>query len=471
MERIRTVLTVAEETPERAWGRIADAPPEIDAFELRVDALLRNDFDLAMFRRATAKKLIFTRRSLEGRSGEFDGAEIQNAIDKGFDFVDIEYSAKLDSSRLSSFRDRVILSYHDFDATPHLPALLESMLAFGCAKVKIAVTPGTFQENEAILSAVESNSSPNLTLFGMGSTGLYSRILAPCFGSEMSFFAAAEESIAAPGQLTIARAKAILGAGITILKKPEAIFAIVGNPAAGSLSPAIYNARFRQQSLSALYTILEVSDFAQVAEALGSGRRFAPRGISITAPFKEEAYRFAETECELLPRARDSRAVNTIARVNGKLLADNTDVAGFEKALEGSKPADAILLGAGGTARAAAVALRAHGIPTRIVNRTRSRAEFLAKEFGFDVIPLESIPAASADLFINTLTAEVTELIPRPPISANTRVVDLSYTKGRSAIAERAREAGASVFDGLAFLQAQAAPQSELFIRAIEESR
>lgn len=471
MNRIRTVLTVAEETPERAWGRIAEAPAEVDAVELRVDALVRNEFDLSMFRQATKKPLIFTRRSLSGHSGEFVDAELRNAMEKGFDFVDVEYSARLEARRLSAFRDRVILSYHDFEAVPDLPPLVESMFALGCAHVKIAVTAKTLLENEAILAIVASRNEENLTLFGMGTAGLYSRIVAPALGSEMSFYAASEESIAAPGQLSISRAKAIFGASLHPPLAPVAIFAIAGNPASGSLSPAIHNARFREKSLPALYTILEVPEFGQIAEALGSGRRFAPRGISITAPFKEEAYRFAERECERSPRANESRAVNTIVRLDGKLFADNTDVLAFEKALDGVTPSDAVLLGAGGTARAAAVALRAKKIPTKIVNRTRSKAEFLAREFGFEVVPIESLPLTSADVIINTLSADATAVIPRPPISANTRVVDLSYMSGSSSIAQQARDAGARIFDGLAFLQAQAVPQSDLFIRAVEESR
>lgn len=471
MKRIRTVLTIAEETPERAYGRIVDADPAVDAFELRLDRLELGRIDPAMFRRATTKPLIWTRRSTSGQSGVIDAADLRRGVAAGFDLVDIEFGPRFDLDAFEEFRERAILSFHDFEGVPDLSKLVTEMSATNAARIKIAVTPRSLIENEAILAIVSNDRRGDLTMFGMGARGLYSRISAPAFGSEMSFYAPDEASIAAPGQLTIDRAKSIYGAKLVIAPQPDCIFAIVGNPASKSLSPSIHNARFREAGVAALYTILETDSFDEVAEALTSKRRVAPVGVSITAPFKEDAYRFAAESGELTAAAKEARAVNTIVRIGDRVVADNSDVAGFEKAIASSRAADAIVIGAGGTARAACVALRRKGVAVRIVNRTRSKGEFLAREFGFDALSLDALRNASADLIINTLTADATELVPQPLISANTEVVDLSYATGPSAIAGQAKSAGARLFDGLAFLQAQAVAQSELFIEAAKETR
>lgn len=469
MKRIRTVLTIAEETPERAYGRIVDADPVIEAFELRVDRLELGRINPAMFRRATTKPLIWTRRSSSGRSGSFDASELRRAFEAGFDLVDVEYGPHFDDAAFAEFRSRAILSFHDFEGVPDLPRLIAEMTATEAARVKIAVTPRTLLENEAILAIASNTGRENLTIFGMGEPGLYSRIAAPAFGSEMSFHASDDASVAAPGQLTVERAKSIFGAKMQIPQNPSAIFAVVGNRVANSLSPAIHNARFREANVDAIYTILQVASFDEIAEAMTSDRRLAPRGVSVTSPFKEDAYRFAEANGELSSSAKEARAVNTIVRTGTRLVADNTDVIGFEKALDTTRANDAIVIGAGGTARAAAVALGRKGIPVRIANRTRSKAEFLAREFGFDVLSFDSLRNAAADLIVNTLTAEATELIPQPLVSANTEVIDLSYASGPSALAAAARNTGARLFDGVTFLQAQALRQSELFIDAVRE--
>src|SRR5207245_10713061 len=129
----------------------------------------------------------------------------------------------------------------DFEGIPDLQPLIDAMTAFGCAHTKIAVTPQTLRENEELLAAIR----PGLAIFGMGERGLYSRILAPFFGSEL-FFA----GNVAPGQLSLELAVAIYGdrRGIS---EPEKIFAIAGNPAGHSLSPSIHNPLFRKAGVSA----------------------------------------------------------------------------------------------------------------------------------------------------------------------------------------------------------------------------
>jgi shikimate 5-dehydrogenase len=203
----------------------------------------------------------------------------------------------------------------------------------------------------------------------MGAHGLYSRILAPFFGSELQFVSVDEARSAAPGQLTLQHALAIYGPNRAGLRA-ERIFAIVGNPAAHSGSPAIHNAIFRQRGIAAAYSIFETDDFLDIAAPFARGERFAPDGLSVTAPFKEDALTFAESVgADIRENAREAGAVNTLVRIGGRIVADNTDVDGFETLIRMTNARTAVVIGAGGTARAALVALRRAGIAYTVFNR------------------------------------------------------------------------------------------------------
>jgi shikimate 5-dehydrogenase len=284
--------------------------------------------------------------------------------------------------------------------------------------------------------------APDLTVIGMGGRGLYARILAPFFGSAFQFVSVDEERSAAPGQLALGRALAIYGPHRENLRAAK-IFAIVGNPAAQTGSPVIHNPIFRQRGIAAAYSIFETDSFPDIAEPFARGDRFAPSGLSVTAPFKEEALAFAQrVGAEIAPNAREAGAVNTLVRIGGHVLADNTDVDGFAALIAKTSARTAAVAGAGGTARAALVALRRAGIETTVFNRTPGK---LGAE------PLDTLASWRGDLVINTLSGNVPVALP----SAGT-IIEAAYGGGESR----------ATFTGLDLLRAQAVRQSELFLEA-----
>lgn len=449
------VLTVHEPRMDRALAAIAAAPDFVQAVELRLDAL-EDAPVLSAFRAATEKSLILTRRS-KTKPSPFSREEIQRAIDAGFDWIDVELGDDLPD--ISSFGDFVILSVHDFEGMPDLIPLVRHMKTFPAAKRKIAVTPRTFLESEQVLMALGASSDPNLTMIGMGSRGLYSRILAPFFGSDLVFLAADEASLAAPGQLTIKKAQSIYGG------KPPAVnslFAVVGNPVGHSMSPEIHNPVFRQLEIDAAYSMIEVASLDEVTRAMTDRTPFAPAGLSITAPFKEDAFRFASSvNAEMNARARRSRAVNTLVRIDDAFIADNSDVVGFQTGLSLSKPSVAALIGAGGAARAALVALQDAGIRTTVFNRNAERGEAVGREFGVEVRPLSELSRFRADVVINALPGSARVDFPASPL-----YIDVAYGAEADERIQKASRNGSQIFDGGDFLAAQALPQFELFLRA-----
>ena len=89
-------------------------------------------------------------------------------------------------------------------------------------------------------------------------------------------------------------------------------------------------ASFASAAIAAAYAIFETDDFLDVAAPFARGERFAPDGLSVTAPFKEDALTFAESAgADIRANAREAGAVNTLVRIGGRIVADNTDVDGF----------------------------------------------------------------------------------------------------------------------------------------------
>jgi shikimate dehydrogenase len=210
---------------------------------------------------------------------------------------------------------------------------------------------------------------------------------------------------------------------------------------------------FREKHVGAAYTIASVESFSEIARAISDGTL---RGVSVTAPFKEEAMGFAAAQgAEIAPNAEESGAVNTIVNVRGTLMADNTDVDGFLDLLSrvcGRDMKSVAIIGAGGTARAALIACRRLGLHTSIFNRTPGR---------LGALPLADLDRWDGEILIDTTSADL-DLPFRPGMT----YLRASYGAPSFAV-ERARDAGAEVFGGMDLLEAQAIRQNELFVKAM----
>jgi shikimate 5-dehydrogenase len=163
----------------------------------------------------------------------------------------------------------------------------------------------------------------------------------------------------------------------------------------------------------------------------------------VTAPFKDDAFAFASANgAELGENAQRAQAVNTLVNVDGHLIADNTDVDGFAALLPRARRA--AVIGAGGTARAALVALANAGISATVYNRTMTNG----------VAPLASLKDFDGDLIVNTLPAGIDVAI--PPCET---YIEAAYGGGARDVDARQR------IGGLDLLHAQAVRQHELFMK------
>src|SRR4051812_9369998 len=187
--------------------------------------------------------------------------------------------------------------------------------------------------------------------------------------------------------------------------------AVLGYPVSHSRSPAMQNGALAALGLAGewSYEAIEVEPerFADLVASL-PGEGFA--GVNVTVPHKIAALAAADSATDA---ARSIGAANTLSFRDQAIAADNTDAAGVVQAI--GEPLDgrrALVLGAGGSARAAIWALREAGAVVSIWNRTASKAEALATEFGVALTE----PSADFDLLINATTIGLEQANERPPV-------------------------------------------------------
>jgi shikimate dehydrogenase len=239
---------------------------------------------------------------------------------------------------------------------------------------------------------------------------------------------------------------------------------VLGFPVRHSRSPRMMNAAFAELGLDWHYVHLPVPPelFAEVANAL-AGSGFA--AANVTLPHKQPAYALADSRTE----AADAiGAANTLTFSGGRIDADNTDAGGFIDALghspEGKR---ALVLGAGGAARAVVWALNHAGAGEVLIwNRTAHRAETLGAELG--ARPVER--PEPADLLVNAtsvgLDPEVSDSHALAELSLEDYdppplVVDLVYAAGGTPVLRWAERSGSQVVDGLEHLVRQGARSLE----------
>ncbi len=247
---------------------------------------------------------------------------------------------------------------------------------------------------------------------------------------------------------------------------------IIGHPVAHSRSPLIHNHWLSTYGIAGEYVREDISP-AEIEAFLQAFPQSGYIGGNVTVPHKEIAFALV---AERDPVAAALGAVNMLWHEGGKLFGANTDVYGFLAQLDESAPwwlertKTALVLGAGGSARAAIHGLLERAVETVLVaNRTPARAEQLAAHFQKRIVPIAigDLPSrlADADLLVNTTTLGMRG---QPPLEVDltalkqgATVYDLVYAPLETPLLAQARARGHPVVDGLGMLLHQAVPAFE----------
>ena len=462
-------VTVTGRTMEELRRARDSAAQLADLVEVRLDTVDRPDVAGALDGRLRPV-IVTCRPTWEG--GQFDGPEedrqriLSEAITLGAEFVDVELRAPCAADVVRQRRGRgVVVSMHVFgDAVPDVPASVAALHATGAEVVKLAYEASTLSDTLPLFdvarrSRPDSAEHQGHVLVAIGPAGVVTRVMAARLGNRWTY---AGEGVA-PGQLSAAR---MLDEFHFRRIRPDAdLYGVTGNPVMRSLSPAMHNAGFAHRSLNAAYVPLQArdaEDFARFARAL------PVRGASITAPFKVSMMERVDHVDAL---AAEVGAINTLHDKNGHWVGSNTDVHGFVTPLKGRmtlKGTRAVILGAGGAARAVAVALKREGAAVRICARRPQEARAVAAEIGIKAGEFPPAPG-TWDVLVNATPAGSRPGDPSPmegvPLDGEI-VFDLIYAPSETPLIAQARAAGCWTIGGIEMLISQAERQFEIWTGA-----
>lgn len=461
--------------------------------------------------------------------GRYDGDEaprlaaLKWATLLGSRFVDVEVlaspyffaaSAKIPVPLTTS----IILSHHDYEKTPDFETLrrmVEGMFEAGADVAKIATTATRDGDASVVLSLAATTRTGPCIALAMGEKGLASRILAPKYGSFLTFGALGKGRASAPGQPNLRDLVATYRLGGQTAR--TRVFGVVGNPVSHSRSPALHNAAIEASggSIDAVYLPFQVDDLRSFLGAFDEGSDYG--GFSVTIPHKLAAL---ENSASADPLAASIGAANTLVRDSntGELRAFNTDapaaIGAIEEGLrqrregkDGSAASSSssssksplggktvVVLGAGGAGRALAFGAASAGAAAVVVaNRDEDKAKALTSDLkaAFGGLRSEGVSLAALvaetgsgppltkkfDVVANTTSVGMSrkgQPSTESPLGSDDAatakflsgcevVFDAVYTPLQTKLLRDAEAAGCGLVSGLEMFVGQAALQFELF--------
>jgi 3-dehydroquinate dehydratase / shikimate dehydrogenase len=450
--RPRLCATVTGDTTAELRAR-RDAATDADLVELRLDSVA--DPDVAGAIEGRTRPVILTcRAAWEG--GRFAGSEEERrrvlaaAVASDAEYVDLEWKSGFTDLIARRQGRGIVVSSHDFEGVPAgLSGLAHAMAGSGAEIVKIAAAVTRLEQCAGLLEVSRQFAPGRSVVLGMGEAGLVTRVCAARFGSAWSY----SGSAVAPGQVTPERM--VREYGFRRVGAATPLFGVLGRPVSHSLSPVMHNAGLAALGIDAVYLPLPAADIEDVA---AFDHAFALAGVSVTAPFKAAVLPLTNGQSALV---RQTGAANTLTRVVGGFSADNTDVDGFLAPLSGAalRGARAAVLGNGGAARAAAMALREQGAIVTIYGRDAARARESAEHVGVGAAARPVAPG-SWDLLVNatpvgTCPGHDESAFPEAAYGG-ALAYDLVYNPPETAFLREARAQGCRVIGGLEMLIAQA---------------
>lgn len=461
------IPSVLERDAGAAERGLAGARADLPLVELRADHLRAAEV-AGLVRRAGRPLIVAVRRRAEG--GRFDGSEeerrelLRAALEAGARYVDVEReSPPLDEGERRGQAARIVLSDHGSPCEPaRLASLYAEMAASPAAVIKIVPRAASLAQGSAVCDLLRRAGAEGrkLACFALGRAGALTRLLAPSWGSWATYASLRPGAESGPGQFVLDDMLDVHD--VLAIEKGTRRFALVGSRVFGSPSPAMHQAAYAGCGLEARYLPVEADDVESLLPLLERDSPFGFEALAVTMPLKE---RLAE-RCRLLePPAGESGAVNTVLLGRDGWRGFNTDgPAATELIRQRLDPRGtrAAIVGAGGTARAIAVTLRAAGAEVTLFGRTDSRTRAAASSLGVASRPLERLGRADWEILVNAtpLGGEGERLL-EPDRLSGRLVLDAVYRVPPTPLAAEAQRRGLEVIDGMALLAGQAELQFE----------
>jgi 3-dehydroquinate dehydratase/shikimate dehydrogenase len=445
----------------------------VELVEFRIDYLARSPDLKRLLTNRPTPAIVTCRRPADG--GKWAGKEserlmlLRAAIVSGADYVDVERDIAAIVRRYA--KTKRIISHHDFTGTPdNLEEIYESMGKHDPDVIKIVTTATKPADCVRLLKLVKDAKIPTVA-FCMGEFGQPSRILCGRYGAPFTYATSSTNREVAPGQLTFEQMQSLYQ--YDKLGPQTKLFGVLGDPIGHSLSPLLHNRAMQQLGIDGVYLPFRVpaEEFNTTLDAfswLDIG------GYSVTIPHKQAALA-KYPDCDDV--VGQIGAANTIYRDDeGAWRTANTDLSaaldslrlGFRDPQESFAGKRALILGAGGAARAIAWGLVREGSSVVLSSRTAERATQLATELGCRAIDWNDRGTADWDLLVNCTPVGMS---PNPDDSPfepdwlrpNGVVFDTIYNPEQTKLLMMARTRGCRTVSGMEMFVRQAAEQFRLF--------
>jgi 3-dehydroquinate dehydratase/shikimate dehydrogenase len=404
--------------------------------------------------------------------GKFNGSiedeirVLDVAVSAGAQAVDVEIeSAESPNAKLSLFRGRarLIISYHNYEATPQLDVLLNRMTRIPADGYKVVTTARKPSDYGRVLALAKTHPRTPLVLLAMGELGFPSRVLSTAFGGMYTYAAPTASQGTAAGQVCARQLRHLYR--VEKLSRTSKIYGVIADPVRHSISPAVHNRAFQYRRMEAVYLPFLVAP-AQMRDFFSLAERLPVAGFSVTIPHKQKVLRYLDI---VDPLARRIGAVNTVWRKAGKWRGANTDSVGVTIPLAREMRlhnATVLIVGNGGAARSAACALSDAGARISLVGRNADRVRALAKICGAEPLVMEQLNGRNFAALVHAtplgMYPHVNECFFPDRIPADL-VFDMVYNPLETELIRRARAQGKTVIHGLQMFIEQAVRQFEIW--------
>lgn len=442
--------------------------------ELRLD-YIRNSVNLRRLLDDRPCAVIATcRRANEGGKWERTEQErlvlLRTAIADGVDYIDLELDVAESIPRYGATKR--IISYHNFRETPgNIEEIHHKITRLDPDIIKIITMANHPNDNIRVLKLCRASSVPTVA-FCMGEIGLPSRLLCGKFGSPLTYATFHQGRQFAPGQLSFSQMRDDFR--YDAIGPNTKVLGIVADPVAHSLSPRIHNKLLRHANLDTVYIPFRVpaetlTSFMERCAELGVC------GLSISLPHKE---RVLKSLTALDDDVVGIRAANTVVFRDRQVFGYNTDCAAAMASLQQIVPmADeksffkgysALVLGAGGAAKALAYGLKRLGATVVICARDYRKGESLASTLGCKFADWPTRQNLDYQILVNATSVGMHPNLNETPFEAawfrrGTYVFDVVYNPEQTLFIKLARQAGCETVTGVEMFVRQAAKQFELF--------
>ena len=449
----------------------------VELVELRLDFIEGPVQVPRLLRDRPCPVIVTCRRAADG--GRWSGAEdarrlvLRTAIVEGADYVDLEDDVAATVPRYG--RTKRIISHHDFRRTPpDLEELHARLTALDADIVKIATMANHPDDNLRMLELVRRARVPTVGLC-MGDIGIPTRVLNGRCGSPFTFATFQDDRVMAPGQIGWKVMRDLYR--YDVVTDATRVYGVVADPVGHSLSPVVHNAALAAAGIDAVYLPFRVPA-EQIDDFLRSAPQWPLSGLSVTIPHKESVLAHAKTQDELVTRIG---AANTLSFNADGIAAFNTDATAAVESLlagiddheddgpgKGLAVRTALVLGAGGAARAVAFGLRQRGVEVSVASRTFDRAKRIAVEVGCKAVDWSVRHRTPHDCIVNATPVGMHPNVNESPfdkehLRSYMIVFDTVYNPENTLLVKEARAIGCRIVTGVDMFVRQAAIQFRIW--------